>query len=90
MTSRFILDLHEAADPHFGSLSTDGGISALIFPTASKHSPRVDRDVSSSSSIVVTDWIDQSSENGSADVHECDDAEWKVSPSSKITPRVRY
>lgn len=86
MTARFILDLHEAADPRFGSLSTDGGISALIFPDTSKHAPRVNHDVSSSSSTVGTDWIDQSSENGSVDVGECDDAEWEVSPSSKITP----
>ncbi|EIW55133.1 uncharacterized protein TRAVEDRAFT_22899 [Trametes versicolor FP-101664 SS1] len=78
MTARFILDLHEAADPRFGSLSTDGGISALIFPDTSKHAPHVNHDVSPSSSTVGTDWIDQSSENGSVDVGECDDAEWEV------------
>lgn len=85
MTSRFILDLHEAADPRFDGLSTDGGISTLIFPATCKHAPRVDRDVTSSSSAAGTGWIEQNSEIGSMEVGECDDAEWEVSISPKIT-----
>lgn len=44
MTSRFILDLREAADPrHYDDLSTNGGgISTLVFPTTSQHTPCFD------------------------------------------------
>ncbi|EIW55125.1 uncharacterized protein TRAVEDRAFT_51249 [Trametes versicolor FP-101664 SS1] len=45
MTSRFILDLREAADPgrYYDDLSTNGGgISTLVFPSTSKPAPCFD------------------------------------------------
>lgn len=73
MTSRFILDLHEAADPRrFDDLSTNGGgISTLVFPSTSKHAPCFD---SNSSSMTST--------AGCAGV---DGTEWEVSLHSYFT-----
>ncbi|OJT14305.1 hypothetical protein TRAPUB_9165 [Trametes pubescens] len=85
MTSRFILDLRQAADPRFNDLSTGGGgISTLIFPAASTHASCFDSHPSLGASTADTDWLDQNSENGrsaGAGVAECDDAESEVSLS---------
>lgn len=57
MTSRFILDLREAADPgrYYDDLSTNGGgISTLVFPSTSKPVPCFDFDFNPPSSTTNT------------------------------------
>ncbi|EIW55124.1 uncharacterized protein TRAVEDRAFT_51248 [Trametes versicolor FP-101664 SS1] len=78
MTYRFILDLHEAADPRFEleDLTTAAGggdTSALIFVATSKHAPRFDSERSPPSGTGTSDtgWFDQSLEDGRS-VAECD------------------
>lgn len=89
MTYRFILDLHEAADPRFEleDLTTAAGggdTSALIFVATSKHAPRFDSERSPPSGTGTSDtgWFDQSLEDGRS-VAECDhfapEWHWQVS-----------
>ncbi|OJT14303.1 hypothetical protein TRAPUB_9163 [Trametes pubescens] len=82
MTSRFILDLHEAADPRFDA-STAAGSSTLVFPVASKHAPRFDSDMSFGAGTTGSNWFDQSEEGDGptgVGIAECDNSEWGVSP----------
>lgn len=73
MTSRFILDLREAADPrYYDDLSTNGGgISTLVFPTTSQPAPCFDFNLSSSTNTACSAGVD--------------DAKWEVSLRSHIT-----
>ncbi|KAL1949128.1 hypothetical protein VTO73DRAFT_10934 [Trametes versicolor] len=60
MTSRFILDLHEAADPRFDQSNTATGsrTSTLIFPATLKHAPHYDSDLSFGIGTIETDHYD--------------------------------
>lgn len=89
MTSRFILDLHEAADPRFdqSNAATVSGASTLMFPTTSKHAPRFNSDLSFGIDTEATDYYDTVDDGDGRStgpgVAECNKSErqWEVSPT---------
>lgn len=88
MTSRFILDLHEAADPRFNQSNTTtvSGTSTLIFPAISrKHAPHFDSDLSFDIGAVASDYYDpiEDGDGRSTGATKCNNSErqWEVSPT---------
>lgn len=87
MTSRFILDLHEAADPRFDQSNavTGSRTSTLIFSATSKHAPHFDSDHSFDIGTMETDYHDpmDDGDRHGASVAEGDNLErqWEVSPT---------